>query len=195
MIVKLYQLKAAKNPFIDYESVENPEECNKLEAVGEQEIDYVASDVKEQEQVQPEEKGNEDEEEGEGEKNEIYEAEDYVEEEQDLEEGEVEELLSCFLCKSDMKLVTKNGQQMLFCSAGASVCTPPFTTPATYFALREMSKAVHPNYLHTKKGTPPRCQKNNIPMALSFCKSSSEVLSRLQMSCQSRQKSFHLQRR
>ena len=44
----------------------------------------------------------------------------------------------------------------------------------TYLALREMSKAVHPSYLHTKKGTPPRCHKHNIPMALSFCKSSSE---------------------
>lgn len=167
-------LEAAKNPFIDYESVENPEECDELEAVGEQEIDYVASDVEEQEEVQPEEKGKEDEGEGEGEKNEIYEGEDYVEEEYDLEEGEVEKLLPCFLCKSDMKIVTKNGQQMLFCSAGASVCTPPFTTPATYLALLELSKAVHPNYLHTKKGTPPRCQKHNIPMALTFCKSSSE---------------------
>lgn len=171
---KAKALEAAKNPFIDYESVENPEECDELEVVGEQEIDYVASDVEEQEEVQPEEKGKEDEGDGEGEKNEIYEGEDYVEEEHDLEEGEVEELLPCFLCKSDMKIVTKNDQQMLFCSAGASVCTPPFTTPATYLALREMSKAVHPNYLHTKKGIPPRCQKHNIPMALSFCKSSSE---------------------
>ena len=169
-------LEAAKNPFIDYESAENPEECEKLEAVGEQEIDYVASDVEveEQEEVQPEEKGNEDEKEGDGEESEVYEGgEDYAEEELDLEE-EVEELLPCFLCKSDMKIVTKDGQQMLFCSAGASVCTPPFTTPATYLALCEMSKAVHPSYLHTKKGTPPRCHKHNIPMALSFCKSSSE---------------------
>ena len=173
---KAKALEATKNPFIDYESVENPEECEELEAVGEHEIDYVASDVEEVEEqkVQPEEKGNEDKEEG-GERNEVYEGgEDYVEEEPDLEEDEVEELLPCFLCKSDMKIVTKNGQQMLFCSAGASVCTPPFTTPATYLALREMSKAVHPSYLHTKKGTPPRCHKHNIPMALSFCKSSSE---------------------
>ena len=92
---KAKALEAAKNPFIDYESVENPEECDKLEAVGEQEIDYVASDVEEQEEVQPEEKGNEDKEEGEGEKNEIYEGEDYLEEEPDLEEEEVVELLPC----------------------------------------------------------------------------------------------------
>ena len=98
-------------------------------------------------------------------------------EDDDEEEQEVEEILSCFLCKSDMKIVTKDGQQMLFCSAGAAVCTPPFTTPATYLALREMSKAVHPNYVHAMKGTPPRCHKHNIPMALSFCNSSSEIFS------------------
>ena len=46
---KAKALEAAKNPFIDYESVENPEECNELEAVGKKEIDYVASDVEEQE--------------------------------------------------------------------------------------------------------------------------------------------------
>ena len=91
------------------------------------------------------------------------------------EEHEEEvEVLPCFLCKSDMKIVTKDGQQVLFCSAGTTVCTPPFTMPATYLALRKMSKAVHPSYIHTKKGTPPRCQKHNTPMALSFCKSSSE---------------------
>lgn len=73
---KAKALEAAKNPFIDYESAENPEECDELEAVGEQEIDYVASDVEEQEEVQPEEKGKEDEGDGEGEKNEIYEGED-----------------------------------------------------------------------------------------------------------------------
>ena len=53
-------------------------------------------------------------------------------------------------------------------------CTPPFTTPATYLALREMSKVVHPSYLHTKEGMPPHCYKHNISMALSFCKSTSE---------------------
>ena len=118
---KAKALEAAKNPFIDYKSVENPEECEELEAVGEQEIDYIASDVEEveEQEVQPEEKGNEYKEEGEGEKNEVYEGgEDYVEKEPDLEEDEVEELLPCFLCKSDMKIVTKNGQQMLFCSLG-----------------------------------------------------------------------------
>ena len=67
---KAKALEAAKNPFIDYESVENPEECEELEAVGEQEIDYVATDVEEveEQEVQPEEKGNEYKEEGEGEK-------------------------------------------------------------------------------------------------------------------------------
>jgi len=74
-----------------------------------------------------------------------------------------------------MKIVSKDGLQMLFCSAGSSVCTPPFTTPATYLALREMSKAVHPSYLRTKKGMPPRCYKHNIPMVLSFCKLTSEM--------------------
>ena len=52
-------LEAAKNPFIDQESVENLEECGELEAVDEQEIDYVASNVEvveEQEELQPEEK-------------------------------------------------------------------------------------------------------------------------------------------
>ena len=64
---------------------------------------------------------------------------------------------------------------MLFCSAEAPVCIPPITTPATYLALREISKAVHPSYLHTKKGSPSRCHKHNIPMVLSFCKSTSKM--------------------
>ena len=175
--------RVAKDLFIDFESVEeNPGEQEEVEAVVEQEIDYVSSDVEEQVGEKTEENENQlqagerEEDEGEdegGEENERNGVEEYVEEGEEDEE-EVEEVLPCFLCKSDMKIVTKDGQQMLFCSAGATVCTPPFTTPATYLALREMSKAVHPSYMHTKKGTPPRCQKHNIPMALSFCKSSSE---------------------
>ena len=64
---------------------------------------------------------------------------------------------------------------MLFCSPEAPVCIPPITTPATYLALREISKAVHPSYLHAKKGSPSRCHKHNITMALSFCKSTSKM--------------------
>ena len=130
-------------------------------------MDYITSNVEEVEkqEVQPEEKGNKDEEEGEGEKNKVCEGrEEYIEEEPDLEEEEVDELLPFFLCKGDMKTVTKDGKQMLFCSTGA-VCTPPFTMPATYLALREMSKAVHPSYLHTKKGTTPHYYKHSIPIA------------------------------
>ena len=178
---KAKPLDVARNPFIDHESVE--EDPEQLES------DYVASDVEVLDKSETNDESGREEEEvvaGGEEENESYEnkgddAEEEKEEEQEeqeqeqeAEDQEVEELLPCFLCKSDMKIVSKDGLQMLFCSAGSSVCTPPFTTPATYLALREMSKAVHPNYLHTKKGTPPRCYKHNIPMALSFCKSTSE---------------------
>ena len=174
--------KVAENLFLDYESVEeNPGEQEQFEAVGEQEIDYVASDVEEQDEGENTEQNEDelpaDEREKEG-KEEAEEGREENEgcggEDDDEEEQEVKEILPCFLCKSDMKIVTKDGQQMLYCSAGAAVCTPPFTTPATYLALREMSKAVHPNYMHATKGTLPRCHNHNIPMALSFCNSSSE---------------------
>ena len=170
--------RVVKNQFIDFESVEeNPGELEEVEAVGEQEINYVSSDVEEQVGEKTEENENQlqagerGEDEG-GEENERNGVEEYVEEGE--EDEEVEEVLPCLLCKSDMKIVTKDVQQMLFCSAGATVCTLSFTMPAMYLALCEMSKAVHPRYMHTKKGTPPFCQKHNIPMALSFSKSSSE---------------------
>ena len=41
---------STKNLLINYKSVENPEECKELGAVGKQEIDYVSSDVKELEE-------------------------------------------------------------------------------------------------------------------------------------------------
>lgn len=160
----------ARNPFIDHESVEeDPEQREELEPDGEQESDYVASDVEVLDKSETKDESGREEEE-----NESYEDKADDAEEEKEEDQEVEELLPCFLCKSDMKIVSKDGLEMLFCSAGSSVCTPPFTTPATYLALHEMSKAVHPSYLHTKKGMPPRCYKHNIPVVLSFCKSTSE---------------------
>jgi len=154
---------------------EDPGHREELEPDGEQESYYVVSDVEVLDKSETKDESRREEGVGVGgeEENESYEDKgDDAEEEK--EDQEVEELLPCFLCKSDMKIVSKDGLQMLFCSAGSSVCTPPFTTPATYLALREMSKVVHPSYLHTKEGMPPHCYKHNISMALSFCKSTSE---------------------
>ena len=182
--------KRVKNQFIDFECEEDiPEQRKELEIADEQEVDYVASDVEELKTDEnenhsladePEEEQEQEEEEEGEEKNEEYggdqvgDLEEEEEEEEEEEDEEVEEVLPCFLCKSDMKIVTKDGQQMLFCSAGTAICSPPFATPATFLALREMSKAVHPKFVHAKKGTPPRCHKHDVPMALSFCKSASE---------------------
>jgi len=173
---KAKPLDVARNPFIDHESVEeDPEQREELEPDGEQESDYVASDVEVLDKSESKDESGREEEENESYEDKRDDAEEEKEEEEEEEEDqEVEELLPCFLCKSDMKIVSKDGLHMLFCSAGSSVCTPPFTTPETYLGLREMSKAVHPSYLHTKKGMPPRCYKHNIPIALSFCKSTSE---------------------
>ncbi|KAJ7384535.1 hypothetical protein OS493_021166 [Desmophyllum pertusum] len=168
--------KRVKNQFIDFECEEDiPEQRKELEIVDEQEVDYVASDVEELKTDEnenhsladePEEKQEQEEEEEEG-------------EEKTRNMGEIKKEIwkkkkKKKKMKSDMKIVTKDGQQMLFCSAGTAICSPPFATPATFLALREMSKAVHPKFVHAKKGTPPRCHKHDVPMALSFCKSASE---------------------
>lgn len=97
-----------------------------------------------------------------------------AEEEDEGQAPEVEEDLPCFLCKNDMKLIVKDNRKMLFCSSGATVCSPPFTTAETYLALREMCKAVNPKYVHAKKGAPPRCLEHSLPMVLGFCKSTNE---------------------
>ncbi|KAL9977199.1 hypothetical protein ACROYT_G014577 [Oculina patagonica] len=47
----------------------------------------------------------------------------------------VEKFLSCFLCKSNMNLVNKEGCKMLLCTSSTAVCSPPFTTAKTHLVL------------------------------------------------------------
>lgn len=103
-----------------YPRVEQQRE--ELEPDGEQQSDYVTNDVEVLDKSKTNDESGREKEEvvaGGEEENESYEdkgddAEEETEKEEEEEDQEVEELLPCFLCKSVIKIVSKDGLQMLF---------------------------------------------------------------------------------